>query len=264
MSVKQIILFLSVVAALLLFGPMAVPVRTQSHLQAASDVASAQAEIQLGRQVAAAVERDYKMVHNRSVAGYVQDLGERLGALSGRSDVSYHVQVIDTPQIGAFALPSGHVYINQGTIELCQFENQLAAVLAHEISHVVKRHNLDRLQQAIESKTGRLKDNVSPDIFSSYSVDAEREVDRLAVSLMRRSGFNPTGMVAFIDRIKALESKDRRATPGTCFAPDSNMADRRRIIATLLVASDSDLASDSRRFREERWRLSVSSLFPAG
>jgi hypothetical protein len=90
-------------------------------------------EIELGREAAAMMEEDLQLLQDEEVSGYVTRLGNELASNSGRADLAYVFQVVDTAEINAFALPGGFIYVHRGLIEAAENESELAGVLGHEI-----------------------------------------------------------------------------------------------------------------------------------
>ena len=66
---------------------------------------------------------------------------------TSRSDLDWHFAVVNSPEVNAFALPDGFIYVNRGAIEQAEREDQLAGVMGHEIGHVVRRHSVQQLQK---------------------------------------------------------------------------------------------------------------------
>ena len=118
--------------------------------------------------------------------GYVQSIGESLAANSHRPNLVYRFTVLDSPDINAFALPGGYIYINRGLMAYLSSEEELAAVLGHEIGHVTARHSVRQYSQsqlmgvlstAIEINSGRTAGNLanlaSGALLSGYGRDME-------------------------------------------------------------------------------------------
>jgi len=177
---------------------------------------SDQQEIALGREAAAGIEKEKKLsfVTMPAVQEYVSTLGRKLATTSRRPGIPYSFKVVDTMEVNAFALPGGFVYVNRGLIEWARTESELAAVLGHEIGHVVGRHganNVSRMSTAdsLVSEASRvllgddtparmLKQIGGPVAFLAllkYSRTAELEADLLAYYHVQRGGWNSTGMV---------------------------------------------------------------------
>jgi predicted Zn-dependent protease len=73
---------------------------------------------------------------------YVSEIGRKLASKNHRSQLDYHFTVVDSPEVNAFALPGGHVYVTRGILAYLNSEAELAAVLGYEIGHVTARHSL--------------------------------------------------------------------------------------------------------------------------
>jgi len=87
-------------------------------------------------------------VRHAALLKLVGTIGQRLKEASPEPAFKlfpYSFHVVDSPEVNAFALPGGPVYVNTGIIELCDSEDQLASVLAHEMSHVAARHATEML-----------------------------------------------------------------------------------------------------------------------
>lgn len=208
-------------------------------------------EVELGRQAAVEVERRYPVLRNRSVQNAVNSLGQRLAGYSGRN-IPYHFRVLDLPEVNAFALPGGYVYINRGVLELAANNNEVAGVLAHEIAHVAHRHSIEQVRRAQKiGLAGGLLDlflggrgtggqiavlagqMVGTGVFMKYSRDAERQADRSAVRIMQRSGMDPIGMLTFLQR---MERASGRRTSGW-FSSHPSLKERQRNVADLIRTS---------------------------
>jgi predicted Zn-dependent protease len=111
-------------------------------------------EIELGRHAAGEIEKTLLLVQEPSVVKYMDDLGQSLVKSSTRKGITYTFKVVDSPEINAFALPGGYIYVNRGLIEAAETQDELAGVLAHEIGHVVARHGADQAMRAGMVQTG--------------------------------------------------------------------------------------------------------------
>ncbi|HXF18735.1 MAG TPA: M48 family metalloprotease, partial [Burkholderiales bacterium] len=75
---------------------------------------------------------------------YVNEVGQRLAKASHRPELDWHFTVLDTPDVNAFALPGGYVYVTRGIMAYMHSEADLAGVIGHEIGHVTARHGSQR------------------------------------------------------------------------------------------------------------------------
>jgi predicted Zn-dependent protease len=197
---------------------------------------SAASEREIGQEAAREVETSMGLVRDAPLAGYVEAIGRRLAEHSPRRDVPYTVQIVDTPEPNAFALPGGFVYISRGLLALAGSEDELAGAIGHEIGHVAARHAVQRVSrsapigiitglpaaitgvffprvgEAIADVGGAATDL----ILAPYDRDQEREADRVGQELAARAGWDPAALgplLATIERAERLQAgAGRRAS----------------------------------------------------
>ena len=140
---------------------------------------------------------------------YVQEVGNKLAAVSDRPDLPYEFTVINSNVPNAWALPGGKIAINRGLLVKLDNEAQLASVLGHEIVHAAARHSVQRMQQGMILSAGMaglsmvLSDNEwggllmggaaigSQLALSQYSQSHELEADRYGIEYMVEAGYDP-------------------------------------------------------------------------
>ncbi len=145
---------------------------------------------------------------------YINEIGQKIVAGCDRKDIEYKFTVIESDQINAFAAPGGFIYFYTGLIKEMNNEAELASVMAHEISHVVGRHGIKRLQAAMGVSmayqfvfggegAGEILNTViglgMGLMFADYSRDNEREADIYGIHYMIKSGYHPNGMITMFD-----------------------------------------------------------------
>jgi Zn-dependent protease with chaperone function len=161
---------------------------------------------------------------------YVSEIGQRLAKRARRQGIEYKFQVIEDFGINAFALPGGNIYITNGLLKLAKSEADVAATLAHEISHVELRHCIERFQYELLARRILSSDLAAiarlPYSFLSvaYSQQQEREADADAIVLMAKAGYHPKYDLALEDRMGQLETYTRQATPPTLITQELGAA----------------------------------------
>jgi Zn-dependent protease with chaperone function len=180
-------------------------------------------DIQLGKEAAAQVEKQYTVVHNADLTNYIQRIGAKLAATPEAGGYPYSFQVVADKSINAFALPGGPAFVHTGLLAAADNEAQVAGVLAHEISHVALRHgtsqaskaNLIQLPALLAS--GMLGKNNSMlgqlaqlgigvganSVLLRFSRSAETDADLLGARIMARSGYDPVEMARFFEKLEA-------------------------------------------------------------
>lgn len=187
---------------------------------------SLEKEIALGKQLAADIEKNSKIIDDPVIAEYVNRLGQNL-ARNSDAKVPFTIKVIDSEEVNAFALPGGYFYVNSGLIKLAESEAELAGVMAHEIAHVAARHgtrNATRAQLVQYATIPLLfiggwagygiqqaANFAIPMTMLKFSRDFERQADFLGVQYLYNSGYDPTSMVEFFERLHAMRKRDKSA-----------------------------------------------------
>jgi beta-barrel assembly-enhancing protease len=225
----------------------------------------------IGKQMAAEIESQCRILADRVVNRYVNELGQRL-ARNSDAKTPFIIKVVDSDEINAFALPGGYFYVNSGLILAAENEAELAAVMAHEIAHVAARHatrNMTKMQiwniasipmVFFGGPVGMALRQVSsiafPISITKFSRDAEREADLLGIEYEYASGYDPAAFVNFFERLKAHEGK--RNFMAKAFATHPMNLDRirraQKEIATMLPPRE-DYIVDTSQFAEVQSRL---------
>src|ERR1700736_6472572 len=139
-------------AAISLLALLSVPGLSaqRSQLKPPWNMYSPQTDIQLGKRNAEIIEKHVVLCKDPKVDAYLTELGLRLAAKPPTRGVQYpwEFHCVNSKEINAFALPGGFVFVNRGAIEVSDNEAQLAAVMAHELSHVALRHGTAQASKA--------------------------------------------------------------------------------------------------------------------
>ena len=192
-------------------------------------------EIALGEAATASFLGASPLHHDASLQRYVNRVGKWVALHSDRADLPWTFSVIDTETINAFALPGGSIIVSSGLLKRLGNESELAGVLAHEIAHVVKRHQLKAIQSGMQADfwknvgTSVAADRVKigggavgstvGNMAKPYILDAagnlikdgfflrpldrglETEADQLAIVLATRAGYDPYGLVGALQML---------------------------------------------------------------
>jgi predicted Zn-dependent protease len=187
---------------------------------------STEEEIELGGNLISGLLGAAPLVDDPELQRYVNDVGFWVASQSKRKDLPWRFGVIDSPNINAFAAPGGYIVITFGLFSLLENEAQLAGVLGHEISHVVKRHHLEALQKTLNSgvwaKIGvrALADKDSHEALdkvvnagvqlyaSGLDRELEYESDKRGVVLAARAGYDPYALLDVLTTIDSINPSD--------------------------------------------------------
>jgi beta-barrel assembly-enhancing protease len=191
-------------------------------------IISTDREIAIGRQYADQIDKTAKLVKDPVVNEYVNRIAQNV-ARNSDLKVPLTVKVIDAPDINAFALPGGFLYVNSGLIKAADNESELAGVMAHEIAHVAARHWASQMTKATLLQyatiplifvpmsypvyvgvSSALSYGV-PLTFLKFSRNDEAEADHLGLQYMYKAGYDPNAFAAFFGKVLDEE----RRQPGT-------------------------------------------------
>src|SRR4029450_2757557 len=150
-----------------------------------------------------------------NLEGMLNQIVAKLVAASEQPDVHYRITILNSAAINAFALPNGQLYVTRGLIGLANDSSELAAVLAHEMSHVTARHAAIREDQArqvalvsrvvqdvlSDPETGALALAKSKIALASFSRAQEFEADGIGVGIAARAGYDPHGATRFLPSV---------------------------------------------------------------
>ena len=182
-------------------------------------------EWQMGQQLERQLAGQLKLVNDAATVAYVNDIGQRIVRQTELAGAPWTFHVVNNPEINAFNVPGGHVYVNTGLIKAAGNASELAAVMAHEISHGVSRHATERISKVYGLNLGAglvLGDNPSTlkkiaaqlaagGLVAKFSRSDEREADHLGIRYMYDAGYDPRGMAGMFGKL--LETRKRR--PGS-------------------------------------------------
>lgn len=213
---------------------------------------SPEEEIALGMQAVPEMTRQYGgLASDAQKQARVSGIGAKLVRLSVARDTGWHYAfhvLADRDTINAFALPGGQLFITQALLDKLKTDDQVAGVLAHEMSHVIARHGAQQLAKAQltqglsqaavvasgDYNAGRMAAMVGQMVNMRYGREDEIESDTLGVRLMQEAGYDPNAMVEVM-QILAAASKGRQ--PPEFFSthpnPDNRIARIREAIAAL-------------------------------
>ncbi len=200
--------------------------------QAERSVMSEADEIAEGKKSHAQVLQEYSALKNPRLQAYVNDIGQKLARQSQRANLQWTFTVLDSPEINAFALPGGYVYVTRGIMAYLDSEADLAGVVGHEIGHVTARHGAQRatrqqnagigvlaasvLGAVLEAKgvggagdlLGGAAQNAAAGYVAKYGREQELQADGLGAEYLSRVQFDPRNM---IDVINVLKNQERFA-----------------------------------------------------
>jgi predicted Zn-dependent protease len=183
----------------------------------------------IGNRIMREARVDPAFVDDPEVADYIESVGQRLlaGVEGPKREIDFFV--VQDDSVNAFALVGGHIGVHTGLLTLTQTESELAGVMAHEVAHIVQRHqartihgqrgvqltSLAALALAIlasrgasSSQSGQITEAAVASVGAfqiqnmlDYTREHEREADRVGLTILERTGYDTRGMAAFFERL---------------------------------------------------------------
>ncbi len=208
-------------------------VKTAESVSKAAEEITPEQEYYIGRAVGAQVLAQYPAYTDPEANLYLNNVGQTVAAFSDRPQTfgGYHFQILDTDEVNAFAAPGGLIFVSRGLLRLCDSEDAVAGVLAHEIVHATHQHGLKAIKksrwtaaatvlatelvkhqadQDLAKLTSAFEDVISDItaelINSGYARELESEADGGAVALLQRVGYRPDGYRNMLTALRRLKS----------------------------------------------------------
>lgn len=177
---------------------------------------SFESERELGRRFAMAARTRLPFVRDAAVQGYVERIGNRIVKALDGPVFEYHFAVVREGSINAFAVPGGYIYVHSGLLTRAAHEDELAAVLSHEIAHV-HAHHLARQQEAtqlmnyatllgvllsvVQPAIGAVATGASAAVQLKYRREFEQEADYMGARLAAKAGYDARSMLDFFKKL---------------------------------------------------------------
>ncbi len=193
-------------------------------------------EKKVGEQAAAQIAEEYEVYDNEEAHQRVVNIVNNLVVHTQRPDLKYTVILLDDPEVNAFTIPWGYIYIAKGLLDTVESEAQLAGVIAHEMAHNCTYDGLDQLKRAqnlslatavaliVTIATGQSEETaysvltagqiMTRGILSRYSLEIEGRADRNGVSYLLASDYDPVGLLTFMERLARKERQRPRSELG--------------------------------------------------
>jgi Zn-dependent protease with chaperone function len=202
----------------------------QTKVKSGFNLFSAEQDVEVGRQSAAAAEQQLPILRDAVVQNYVNRIGQNLARNAGGPNFQYQFRVVNSSDINAFALPGGFIYVNRGVLDNARNEGEVAGVLAHEISHVSLRHGTHQASKAYAAQAGLsilgglLGGHVGEGaaniinavggfglnvVFLKYSRDLETQADIRGSQILAASGYSPADMVNFFKTLERVDTSKK-------------------------------------------------------
>ncbi|MEA2687414.1 MAG: hypothetical protein QOD51_21 [Candidatus Eremiobacteraeota bacterium] len=177
-------------------------------------------EVSIGKEYDKQITDSTVVVTDPLINQWVNDVSGKLWAQTARKDIPYSIKVLDVGDINAFSTLGGYIYINEGTLDFVQSDDELAGVIGHETGHIERRHAVTAQNKAsilnvvfgiaslfipLVYRFGQL---AQAGLQARISRDDENEADKYGLMLMARAGYDPDSMQSFMAHLGAVEDSN--------------------------------------------------------
>ncbi|MBF0517247.1 MAG: M48 family metalloprotease [Nitrospirae bacterium] len=255
-------------------------VKTGTAVSKAARPISSEEEYYIGRSVAARILASYKLLDAPAFTAYINLTGQSIAFHSEMPFTfgGYHFAILDTKEVNAFACPGGIIFITKGMIDLAVNEDQLAAILAHEVAHInhkdglgaikssrwtealtvlgseaAKQYTPGEVSQLLSVFEGSIDDIVKSMVTNGYSRTQEYAADETAVTYLKASGYNPA---ALKEVLNAMHSKTA-ASEGGMMKTHPSADDRIKSVSAKITESQ---VNDFFKVRSKRFSESYGQF----
>ena len=236
---------------------------------------SPQQEAEMGQNYAQQINAQLPILRDPEANAYMNRLGDSLAVLVDDQGRNWRFSIVDDPDINAFAVPGGYIYVNKGLIMRAQTLSQLAGVVGHEIAHVTQRHSVKQMEKGqkisigatvacilqpsfCQNGGGDLLNLGATAIMAKFSRGDENEADQYGVKYVLRAGLDPRGLPEMFEIM--LAERDTKGGSSAGFlashpVEEDRIAATRREIAALPAGSLRNVTRDTPGFQAFKARL---------
>jgi predicted Zn-dependent protease len=232
-------------------------------------------EYYVGRAVAARITYSYPLYRNSRLTDYLNLIGQTVALHTDKPTTfgGYHFALLDSSEVNAFACPGGIILITRGMLSSVKSEDELAAVLAHEIAHVIHRDGISAIQssrwseallviggnaarefgpreaaQLVSLFEGSIDDVFKTLVVNGYGRGQEKDADAAALGYLDAAGYDPRGLTGYLKRLEQAGQGSKGGILTTHPGTDERLENVRQ--AAIPAVDTSSLAKRSRRFDE--------------
>ena len=236
---------------------------------------STQQEVQMGQSQVQQINQQLPIINDPEANRYINVLGDSIARLTSRGDLPWQFFIVNSPEINAFAVPGGYIYVNRGLIEHANKMDQVAGVLSHEIGHVVMRHTVKQMGQmnaanigvglacALTSVcngalAGTAINAAGTVVFAKFSRDDEKQADDVGFDNVIRAHISPKGMVEMFQILLDMQTSSPSLVSGWLSdhpTDESRIADIQGKINQMNPAVLNSMTEDSQAFHNFKTRV---------
>ncbi|MDP4223496.1 MAG: M48 family metalloprotease [Bacteroidota bacterium] len=232
-------------------------------------------EIELGASYDPQVIATFGLYDNQSLQNFVQAKGTEIGKISHRPNLEYHVKVVDSPVVNAFAVPGGYVYLTRGILAQLNNEAELAGVMGHEIGHVAARHTVSQQSKQQLAQLLLIGGMIASEKFAQYaeyalqgmqllflkfSRDDEREADRLGVEYSSKIGYDAHKMADFFKVLQKMTLSESQGGIPTFLSTHPDPGDRYNAVNQLATEWQTNLKNTTWKVNQDPYLQLINGI----
>jgi predicted Zn-dependent protease len=232
-------------------------------------------EIAMGREYDPQIVATFGEYKNEKLLAFLQEKGREMGKISHRPELEYHIRILDSPVVNAFAVPGGYLYFTRGILAQFNNEAELIGVLGHEMGHVTGRHTV--VQQSRQQLGqllligGMIASEDFRDfagyamqgmqlLFLKYSRDHERESDKLGVEYAAKLNYDPQQMANFFNTLSRMSPTSEHGGIPTFLSTHPDPGDRYEAVTQQSQEWKEKLDNDEWLVNEERYLRMIEGM----
>jgi Zn-dependent protease with chaperone function len=213
------------------FGPLLVAVAVALALVRVAGADPASDEVRLGARIAKEIEARYGVVTDPAQVERITRVGEIVARAVDRRDLTYRFKILKINGVNALSLPGGWVYVTEGMMKFVRTDDELAAVLAHELAHIAHRHYYiqeERSRQMLPAlilgtALSVLAHSAAPlagaqilteGALAAYQRDLEKDADLTAVTYLTHTPYSPVAMLTVMEHLAEADRLSAHPDPG--------------------------------------------------
>ncbi len=232
-------------------------------------------EVALGSQYDPEVLATFGKYPDDKLNSFVQQKGAEMGKISHRPGLDYHIKVIDSPVVNAFAVPGGYVYLTRGILAQFNNEAELMGVIGHELGHITARHSVSQQSKQQLGQLLLIGGMIASPKFAEYgqyamqgmellflkfSRDDEREADRLGVEYSSKIGYDARKMADFFEVLNKMNMASDHAGVPTFMSTHPDPGDRYNSVNNSATAWQEKLKYTSWKVNSESYLQMIDGI----
>lgn len=243
-----------------------------------------QQEMYLGEVMAETLEKNFRVITDEEANRYVREIGERLVKHLPPTSIKFQFHVVDVPDVNAFAVAGGRIYVTRKLIAFVKSEDELAGIIGHELGHGIVRHHAIDLSKYFKEILGVEKVGDREDVFKkfnefldkqntkrvkvkrSHESDQQLEADRIGLFAMVAAGYKPEAFTSAWERLTETEGKTGNAFTdffGTTRPEQKRLREMLKAISTVSPdCLDKKTVASDEKFEQWQSYVVTTTAFP--